>query len=200
MKEEKTGENNMKFSNDIYEIIKTRRSIRSFNDKKVSDELLEKILQTAIWAPSGKNYQNWQFYVLKNKKLTKFKELYGKFWKYVKPTLENKLPPKILKLTENFFQTTGNAPVVILVFSKKLAGEEYITSIGSVFLAVQNLLLLAHKEGLGTCVLGRVTEMADEVSKLLDANHLEFLCGIALGYYDKEPPAPPRKDGKIHWV
>ena len=196
----KDERSNMKYSDDIYDIIKTRRSIRSFIDKEVPDDILDKILQTAIWAPSGKNYQNWHFYVLKGEKLNDFAKIYKESWKYVKPTLEDKLKPKILELTERFFQTTGNAPVVILVFSKKLKGEEYITTIGSVFLAVQNLLLLAHKEGLGTCVLGRVTEMANQVQKLLDTENLKFLCGIALGYYDKEPPAPPRKEGRIHWV
>lgn len=190
----------MKYSDDIYDIIKKRRSIRSFIDKEVPDEILDKILQTAIWAPSGKNYQNWHFYILKGKKLNEFVEIYKKSWKYVKPTLEDKLKPKILELTERFFYTIGRAPVVILVFSDKLPGEEYITTIGSVFLAVQNLILLAHKEAIGTCVLTKVTEKAEEVKKILNVEDLEFLCGIALGYYEKEPTAPPRRKGRIHWV
>lgn len=190
----------MKFSDEIYDLIKTRRSIRSFTDKEIPDGLLEKILQTAIWAPSGKNYQNWHFYVLKGKKLRDFVKIYAKSWRFVKPTLENKLKPKILDLTEKFFYTIGNAPAVILVFSDKLPGEEYITTIGSVFLAVQNILLLAHKEGIGTCVLGRVEENANDVKELLGVENLEFLCGVALGYYEKEPPEPPRKEGRIHWV
>ena len=190
------------FSNDIYEIIKTRRSVRSFNDKEVSDELLDKILQTAIWAPSGKNFQNWHFYVLKEEKLKDFVKVYNEFWEYVKPTLEGKLKPKIIELTGKFFGNIGNAPVVILAFSDIIPGEEPITSMGSVFLAIQNLLLLAHKEGLGTCVLGRVEQKAEQVKKLLKMENKEFLCGIALGYsnYERTPPAPPRKDGRIHWL
>lgn len=189
----------MSFSNDIYEIIKTRRSIRSFNDKEVPDELLHKILQTAIWAPSGKNFQNWHFYILKDKKLKEFTKIYNEFWEYVKPTLEGKLKPKIIELTGKFFGNIGNAPVVILAFSDIIPGEEPITSMGSVFLAIQNLLLLAHKEGLGTCVLGRVEQKAQQVKKLLNIENKEFLCGIALGYYDRESPAPPRREGRIHW-
>ncbi|MCK4311390.1 MAG: nitroreductase [Candidatus Cloacimonetes bacterium] len=191
-----------KFSNDIYEIIKTRRSIRSFNDKEVPDELLDKILQTAIWAPSGKNFQNWHFYVLKNEKLKDFTKVYNEFWEFVKPTLEGKLKPKIIELTGKFFGNIGNAPVVILAFSDIIPGEEPITSMGSVFLAIQNLLLLAHKEGLGTCVLGRVEQKAEQVKKLLNIENKEFLCGIALGYsnYERTPPAPPRKEGRIHWL
>ncbi|NQV19289.1 MAG: nitroreductase family protein [Armatimonadetes bacterium] len=189
-------------SNEIYEIIKTRRSIRSFKDKEVPDELLDKILQTAIWAPSGKNFQNWHFYVLKGDKLKEFTKVYNEFWQYVKPTLEGKLKPKIIELTGRFFSNIGNAPVIILAFSDIIQGEEPITSMGSVFLAIQNLLLLAHKEGLGTCVLGRVEQKAEQVKKLLNIENKEFLCGIAMGYsnYEKNPPAPPRKDGRIHWV
>ena len=190
----------MKFSDEIYDLIKTRRSIRSFIDKEIPDKVLDKILQTAIWAPSGKNFQNWHFYVLKGEKLDDFAKIYKESWRYVKPKLENRLKPKILELTKRFFYTIGKAPVVILVFSEKLPGEEVITTYGSVFLAVQNILLLAHKEGIGTCVLGRGEGKADEVKKLLDVKDLEFLCGIALGYYDKTPPAPPRKEGRIHWI
>ena len=191
----------MSYSNDIYEIIKNRRSIRAFVDKDVPDELLDKILQTAIWAPSGKNYQNWHFYILKNEKLKEFVKIYKESWKYVKLTLEGKLKPKILQLTENFFGNIGNAPVVILAFSDIILSEEPITSMGSVFLAIQNLLLLAHKEGLGTCALTRVEQKARQVKNLLNIENKEFLCGIALGYYNYEkiPPAPPRKDGRIHW-
>ncbi len=190
----------MEYSNDIYEIIKNRRSIRSFNEKEVPDELLDKILQTAIWAPSGKNFQNWHFYVLKDEKLKEFVKVYNEFWEYVKPTLEGKLKPKVIELTGKFFGNIGNAPVVILAFSNIIPGEESITSMGSVFLAIQNLLLLAHKEGLGTCVLGRVEQKAEQVKKLLNIENKEFLCGIALGYsnYERTPPAPPRKNGRIH--
>ena len=137
----------MNYSKDIYEIIETRRSIRSFNDKEVPDELLHKILQTAIWAPSGKNFQNWHFYVLKDEKLKDFVKVYNEFWEYVKPTLEGKLKPKIIELTGKFFDNIGNTPAVILAFSDIIPGEEPITSMGSVFLAIQNLLLLAQKEG-----------------------------------------------------
>ena len=192
----------MKYSDEIYEIIKTRRSIRSFADKEVPDELLDKILQTGIWAPSGKNFQNWHFYILKGEKLKDFVKVYNEFWEYVKPTLEGKLKPKIIELTGKFFGNIGNAPVVILAFSDIIQGEEPITSMGSVFLAIQNILLLAHKEGLGTCVLGRVEQKAEQVKKTLNIENKEFLCGIALGYsnYERTPPAPPRKEGRIHWI
>ncbi|MBC8385376.1 MAG: nitroreductase family protein [Candidatus Cloacimonetes bacterium] len=192
----------MKYSNDIYEIIKSRRSIRSFKDEEIPDEILGRILENAIWAPSGKNFQNWHFYVLKGEKLKEFTKVYYEFWEFVRPTLEGKLKPKIIELTGRFFGNIGNAPVVILAFSDIIPGEEPITSMGSVFLAIQNLLLLAHKEGLGTCVLGRVEQKAEQVKKLLKLENKEFLCGIALGYsnYEKTPPAPPRKDGRIHWL
>lgn len=192
----------MKYSNDIYEIIKSRRSIRSFKDEEIPGEVLRRILENAIWAPSGKNFQNWHFYVLKGEKLKEFTKVYYEFWEFVRPTLEGKLKPKIIELTGRFFGNIGNAPVVILAFSDIIPGEEPITSMGSVFLAIQNLLLLAHKEGLGTCVLGRVEQKAEQVKKLLKLENKEFLCGIALGYsnYEKTPPAPPRKDGRIHWL
>ncbi|MEM3620455.1 MAG: nitroreductase family protein, partial [Nitrososphaerota archaeon] len=42
-------------------IIKGRRSVRSFLDKEVSREHLITILEAGIWAPSGSNIQPWEF-------------------------------------------------------------------------------------------------------------------------------------------
>lgn len=49
------------------EIIKTRRSIRSYSDKDISKEDINKILHAASLAPSARNQQPWQFLVVKDK-------------------------------------------------------------------------------------------------------------------------------------
>ena len=49
---------------ELMEAIKTRRSIRKFTDEPVPMEKIEKILEAAMWAPSGQNLQPWYFVVL----------------------------------------------------------------------------------------------------------------------------------------
>ena len=49
---------------DIDEAIKGRRSVRKYLGKPVSEELIRQVLETATWAPSAKNEQQWRFTVL----------------------------------------------------------------------------------------------------------------------------------------
>jgi len=58
----------MKAENPIIEAIKKRRSIRQFAREPVSDEDLNRILESGLWAPSGKNNQPWKFAVIRDPK------------------------------------------------------------------------------------------------------------------------------------
>lgn len=51
---------------DIFETIKTRRSIRQFTDEPVPDEVIDTIIEAGTWAPSGLNNQPWKFAVIKD--------------------------------------------------------------------------------------------------------------------------------------
>lgn len=53
---------------DLLEIMKNRRSIRKYNDKDISEENLEKILQAALLSPTAKGIKSWDFIVIKDKK------------------------------------------------------------------------------------------------------------------------------------
>lgn len=52
---------------DLAGLIKSRRSIRAWQDKPVPEELLLQAVELATWAPNGANAQNWFFYVVLNK-------------------------------------------------------------------------------------------------------------------------------------
>ncbi|MDD5082941.1 MAG: nitroreductase family protein, partial [Dehalococcoidales bacterium] len=51
---------------ELENLIKSRRSIRRWQDKKVPEKLLLQAIELATWAPSGGNQQNWRFYVILN--------------------------------------------------------------------------------------------------------------------------------------
>ena len=56
-------------SAELIKLIKTRRSIRSFQDKPVPEALLMQAVETATWAPNGGNAQNWRFFIILDKKV-----------------------------------------------------------------------------------------------------------------------------------
>ena len=56
----------------VIKAIKSRKSVRSFNSKKVPLSVIRKILEVSSQAPSGSNTQPWNVHVLMGKSLKKF--------------------------------------------------------------------------------------------------------------------------------
>jgi nitroreductase len=185
----------------IYELIKSRRSIRAYKKDAVPREILDRILEAGLWAASGKNLQNWKFFVLTGEKRNQYLSYSQKSWLAVKDTLEKRLKPSLYRFTERFFFTLGDAPVVIFAFAETYAVGQKQSQVGNVYLAVENIVLAAQSEGLGTCIMGSPLEIEDDVRGLLGIeknSQLKLVCGLTVGYPAHFPPAPPRqRDGKI---
>lgn len=194
---------------EFYELVKSRRSIRAFKPDCPPKEVIERILGAALEAPSGKNRQNWRFFVAKGKKRDAYLAYSQKSWLGIKDFLAQRLKPSLYAFTERFFFNLGNAPVVIFCYSNNSPEERYHTSIGSVYMAVENLNLAAQVEGLGCCTMGAPLEIKTEVDAFLGVTELpeykngelELLCAVVLGYPDHNPPKAPRQtEGRITWL
>lgn len=188
----------------IYELIKQRRSIRAYvPDKDVPQEILDRVLEAGMWAASGKNLQNWKFYVLRGEKRDEYLKHSQKSWLSIKDTLEKRLKPSLYKFTERFFFTMGDAPVVIIAFAEINGLDHPQTQVGNVYLAVENMVLAAQSEGLGTCIMGSPLEVEADIRSFLGVNRedLKLVCGLTLGYPAHEPPAPARQtEGRVIYV
>ena len=194
---------------DFYNLVQSRKSIRQFKTQNVPREVLERVLMAALHAPSGKNRQNWRFFVVQGKKRDEYLKYSQKSWLGIKDILQRTLKPSLYAFTERFFFTLGGAPVVIFAYSLNTSEEHYHTSIGSVYMAVENLNLACLVENLGCCTMGAPLEIKNEVDSFLGVDQLpeykngelELLCAVALGYPDHEPPKAPRKtEGRITWI
>ena len=194
---------------EFYALLESRKSIRKFKTEPIEKEKIERILGAATQAPSGKNRQNWKFFVLQGEKRNTYLSVSQKSWISLQPVLKKRLKPSLYEFTERFFFTLGDAPVVILVYSENAADEKYLTSIGSVYMAVENLLLAALVEGLGTCTMGAPLEIETEVNDFLgltndpkiQSKELQLLCAVVVGKPDHNPPKAPRQTaGKITWL
>src|ERR1700751_4180456 len=80
---------------DIFEVMSTMRARRRLKPDPVSDELINKILQAAQWAPSGGNTQRWRFLVVKDSEIKKKVQVYYKrlYDETVGPRYASSAPP-----------------------------------------------------------------------------------------------------------
>lgn len=194
---------------EFYELIQSRKSIRKYKKTEVPQEVLDRVLNAAMHAPSGKNRQNWRFFVARGTKRDEYLKYSQKSWINIKDLLQSRLKPSLYEFTERFFFTLGEAPVIIFCYSNNSPDERYHTSIGSVYMAVENMLLAALVEGLGTCAMGAPLEIKDEVDTFLGVKdlpeykrgELELLCAVVMGYPDHEPPKASRQtEGRVTWL
>ncbi len=116
---------------DVYEAISTRRSVRSFRDEPVGDEVIERLLRAAMLAPSAGNQQPWNFFVVKDRaKLDKI------------PTFHP------------YCKMIHQAGVAIVVCGDPTGRKWPDLWPQDCSAAVQNLLLAARAEGLGAVWTG----------------------------------------------
>lgn len=187
---------------EFYQIIKERRSIRKFKPDPIPKEVLARIIQIGMWAPSAMNTQPWEFYVFTGKSRDEIVSILSKTIKGITPRLKELFNEKMLNFTSGFFQNMGGAPVVVLVFTHRLPIAQYQEgAVQSCAAAVQNLLLAAHIEGLGACWLTGPLWVEDEILTYLGRQEdARLVAAIPIGFPDQTPPVPPRKHETVHWM
>ena len=106
---------------ELSEAIKGRRSVRKFKPQAVSRETLAKLLDLAVWAPSGMNRQEWFFVVVQGEKKDQLLNIFSSAFETMRPNLEKVFAdkPKIVAGMKQFFQTYGGAPVFIMAYAGK---------------------------------------------------------------------------------
>ena len=162
------------------EIIRTRRSYRSYQPEQITDEQLNAVLEAGTYAPTSRGLQSPFIVAIQNEEL--------------KARLAQ-MNAEIMGVTTNPYY---DAPTYVLVFVPADAPN----GIQDASLVMENMMLAAHAQGLGSCWIHREREMfaTEEGKELMKQWGLpEGLIGIAalaLGYPNGEPsPAKPRKEG-----
>jgi nitroreductase len=157
----------------VFEAVRTRRSIRKYADKPVEKEKLAKVLEAARLSPSACNNQPWHFIAVTDK------------------AVREKLGPAY---NRDWFAKT---PVIIVACAMPLAAwsrkdkEEYWKVDAAI--AMQNLILVAHELGLGTCWIGAFNE--NKVKEALNIPEKVRVVAITpLGYpAEQKGPVTERK-------
>ena len=168
--------------NEMLELIKSRRSVKSYSDKKVSKELLDKILEAGTYAACGRGAQSPVLVCVTDKGLR---------------DKLSKMNAGIMGMDADPFY---NAPIVVVV----LADSKVPTYVEDGSLAIGNMMLAATSLGVDSCWIHRARQMflSDEGKKLLKEWGLsEDYIGVGnliLGYRDKE--LGERKPRKEHYI
>lgn len=185
---------------ELEEAIKGRRSIRKFKSHPVPKEKIEKILELAMWAPSGMNRQDWYFVVVQGEKKEKLLQIFSSAFEIFRPRLEKVFAdkPKIVEGMKIFFETYGGAPVFILAYAGRGSTDQWDTH--STAVAIQNLMLAAYAEGLGTVWTDGILVKEAEINALLGIQERKLVAVIPIGYPDEVPRVPPRREGRVQWI
>lgn len=163
----------------------------------MSPDILERLLEAAIWAPSAHNRQPWRFVVLT--RVQDRRRLAEAMAARLRQDLEaDGVAPEVIEAdaARSLARLTG-APVLILACLSMTDMDtypdasrqeaEHIMAVQSVAMAAQNLLLAAHVEGLGACWMCAPLFCGDIVLETLDLNPTWEPQGIiAIGYPDEQ--------------
>jgi len=182
---------------DFSEVVVRRRSIRKFKEDPVSDKVLGKILEAGRWAPSAGNAQPWRFIIVTDPTIRQriavaCTESSKKAWSKFHPERARYLAQRGGSWDKS---SMAKIPVLIAVcYDVPERMREELAS-GSAWAAIENMLLAATAEGLGSCIYTFYD--LDEEEKLkgvlqVPSEH-RVAAMIQIGYSKVDPPLPSRK-------
>jgi len=158
---------------ELYKAIRLRRSVRRYRPDPVPDQIIRKIMEAASWAPSSSNSQPWEFVVVRDRN-----------------TLEK------LSRTHAYAGMLKGAPMCIVACSDPTRSPNHWVEDCSI--AVENMLLAARAEGLGTCWIAvyRPTDQQREnrVREVLSIpKDIRVVALVGVGYPAENPQPPARR-------
>ena len=151
---------------DLFEAIDTQRAIRYFKPDPVPDELITRLLQAAIKGPSGGIKQGWGFIVIRDQEIRrKIGDLYRTGSNFdIRPDMTAQ-ERRVYTAAQHLEDHMDEVPVLILACIEAAPGATF--SGGSIFPAVQNILLAARGLGLGSALTTRQTRFEAEIKSML---------------------------------
>jgi len=167
----------------VFNIIRKRRSIRVWSGEAIEEDKLKKLVEAAIWAPSGGNIQAWNIAVVQAK--ADIEQL-----KAVSPGMPGE-PTALMILCADRRKAADRG--------SKLGTDVAIMDIA---IAAQNVCLEAAELGLGSCMVKSFNQKATMVLLDLPENMTPELM-VVLGYPKKIPNPPPRRamdEVVIRWI
>lgn len=184
--------------NPVLEAIKKRRSIRSYESKPISRDIIDTIIEAGNQAPSGMNSQPWRFVVVEDKEFKK-KLLQAALpnAKKILEAIKDVNPERYQLILKRYEEMEDpiyySAPVILFVIGSGRYADN------SCPLACENIMLAAYSLGIGSCWVGFGSMVTDNpgVIKALELKDDEKIFGPILLGYPKVYPDPPEKKAPV---
>jgi nitroreductase len=170
---------------DLMDIIKKRRSVRAYQDKPLPKDMVEKILESARYAPSARNAQSLEYKVITNRTFAKkLSDCISEAMK--KEGVSLKAPPVV---RPNYFY---NAPLLIIITAPK----DNTWGVHDGAIAVDHIMLYTTSIGLGSCFIGMarlIMQSPDLVKELNITGDKTIVAAVVCGYPDGWPDEKEKK-------
>ncbi len=176
----------------IADVIRQRRTIKQFLSQPVPRDLIQELIELAVWVPNHRVNEPWRFYVLDGPARAQLGAIAGQITQE-KILASGGEATVAARKAEEAATTWSAVPTLLYVTMLQDANPEVdLENYGAVCCALQNLSLAAHAAGLGTSWSSGAVAAAPALHALVGAGSNERMVGlIRLGYLD--PAATPPK-------
>jgi nitroreductase len=189
---------------EFFEAVTTQRAMRRLRPDPIPDDVLRRIMDTAVCAPSGGNRQGWSFVVVRDAGLrARLGALYRECWAELMKTpyyRDAGAAPrdtpigKMVASAQHLADHLADAPVIVLACIATDGMKPSLTTGASIYPAVQNLMLAARALGVGSCLTTIHRYRDPEIKTLLAIPpDVETAALIPLGYPLGKFARPPRR-------
>ncbi|KTR27391.1 nitroreductase [Exiguobacterium indicum] len=175
------------------QVIETRRSIRSYTEQPVPVELVEALLDTAIYAPNHKLREPWRFVLAIEDGQTRYVDALTELL-----TARGQFETKTSEQRQQAEQKLREVPVYLTVLCQvQGTPDQQLEDTLATAAMIQNLQLVATERGLGCCWKSGKHWFTPEYASLVDASENERVLGvIQIGWPAIVPPVKPRTSAK----
>lgn len=187
------------------ELVYARRTVRRFLPEPLRQAALEKILKAGLAAPSPNNATPWSISVITNGEvIQKMRHAVNSRLDAMFAAIDPGLKP-VLEKVKVFSAVFANAPVVLAIFSRpyqspvhELLADVDISAeqmsalrrhpeLQATGAMVQNMLLAATEEGLGSCWISGALVARHELEAIIGSKDMSLETLVAIGHSDAQP-------------
>lgn len=184
---------------DFKEIIRKRHSIRDYTERVVEASVIQRVIDAAIQAPSARNLQPWEFWVvLGQDRVDNFSDR-AKKWLLEQLSCDPAQQEVYQQISSPAFSMLYHAPAIVLVVA---TGQEEQAD-EDCCLAANLLMLAARDVEFGTCWIGlsRAWFNLQETKKELGIpDTYRVVAPIVMGHPKEWTESHGRSPAKVHWL
>ena len=198
---------------ELYEVLEKRRTYRDFSDREVSDEIVKRFIRAAFKAPTNDHLRQLEFIVVRDreniakvitplvKNMEAFKEL---VFEVDDTDDEDKMAMFADALPKQQKMLMQSGLLILPFFRQKQSPllkpveQSSLNYFASAWCALENMLLAATNEGLGTVFHIPVSDEAEKIKEIVGAPEgYEFTCLLTMGYPAENAFLPKQKEINI---